>query len=116
MTQSKQGLRQRIWTGDKADARQVGESLRGIDAVVGGMVPTRPVTFSNQVYASNNGLTFPLATPPLGILAIHCERADGTIDPAAVTSLKVSNGNATVKLTGLATNTRYATIRLLVIG
>lgn len=111
----KPSLRQRSWTGDKADARQVGESLRGMDAAITRAPQMRCVSFLNQVY-TDDGLSFAQTTRPLGVLCIHAETAAGTLVPASVNRLEVSNGAAAVGLSGLTSGERYATIRLLVIS
>ena len=115
MAPKKPSLRQRVWGGEKADARQVGESLRGMDAAIGGIPQFRIVPFDNQVYPPD-GLAFEASRLPQAVLCIHAEKADGTLTPASVNALKFNGKTVVAKLSGLTASARYATIRLLVIG
>jgi hypothetical protein len=108
-------LRQRSWPGDKADSRAVGEALRGVSDAITGQPHFRVEPFFNRVYSSS-GLTFAAKVPPLGVLCIYAEEADGTLTPAAVSGMTFNGATVTVTLSGLTAGTKYATIRLLVIG
>jgi hypothetical protein len=116
---TKRPIRRRLWGaadgGDgKADARNVGENVRDLSSALLSLPPQRIVTFDNQVYTSD-GLVFPQASAPLGVVMIWSETADGQIKTTALTGLKVGSGTATATF-GLVPGERYATIRLLVIG
>lgn len=116
MSSRKRVLRQRVWSGDdKAGSREVGENLRNAESAILGQLPQRSVTFENQAYTAD-GLVFSAATRPLGIINIYSETADGTVTNGLLTGMKMNSGAVTVTFSELVPGTRYATIRLLVIG
>ena len=112
----KRVVRQRMWPGDKADARAVGENLRNIDSSVTSQPAILKKSLDNIVYPED-GLTFALATPPWAVLNVFSQNVDGTWQGSAVAGDWVwRNGGVIVKFDGLTVGARYATIRLLVVG
>lgn len=121
MTRRGRVLRQRVWSDgedgkEKADARAVGESLRNAESAILGQPRMRIVTFADQVYAGD-GVSFASTSCPLAVLNVYSEKVDGLAQSTSTTSeWKFAGSTVTAKLPGLVAGTRYATIRLLVIG
>lgn len=116
MTVRNRVIRQRLWSGEKADADRVGENFRNVESAILSAPPTREVEFKDRVYQTD-GLSFSSQTRPRGAVVIYAEAQDGTQpSPSSVPQLSFANGTATVKISGLAAGTNYAVIRLLVVG
>ena len=110
----KRVIRKRVWGGDNASARDVGENMRDVQSAVSSVVPMQIVTLENFVY---HNVDVELATKPLAVLVIHVENLDGTIErPDPLTDWRWDGRSVSLTIGGLPTGRRYATIRLLVIS
>jgi hypothetical protein len=108
-------IRKRVWAGDNAGARDVGENLRDVDHVVSQFVPTRLVAVDNVIYQPP--LVLPMERRPVGVTCIHAERLNGTVQyTSAFADFKWADGELRMSFAGLVPGERYASLKFLVIG
>jgi|SRR5262245_329771 len=113
---AKRPIRTRVWaSGEKAESRDVGENLRDVAAVIATLPSLRQFDIENQFYTTQ-GLVFPCASRPLGVVNIYSEAVDGTVLTSPLSGLAFSKGVCTVKFSALVVGTRYSIIRLLVVS
>lgn len=116
MSSTKRPIRTRVWaSGEKAESRDVGENLRDVAASILSLPGLRHVDIENQFYTTQ-GLVFPAASRPLGVVNVYSEAVDGTVLTSPLSSMAFSKGVCTVKFSALVAGTRYSIIRLLVIS
>ncbi len=113
----KRVIRQRTWTGEKAEAGRVGENLRDVQSFVESFPMLRIVAVEDAVLPAG-GYIFSHPQTPEAVLCIYAENADGTLPTvtSALTSWKYNGEAVTATVSGLVPGTRYAIVRLLVIG
>lgn len=114
---TKRVIRQRIWQGDKADARAVGENLRDVQSAVDSAPSFRLVSLENYMY-TDGGIAFAHPTNPQAVLNICNLDFAGMAFASSVmpTSLKYNSNTVSVNYSGMTNGVRYALVRLLVIG
>lgn len=107
-------LRKRVWaSGDKAEARDVGENLRDAAAAIEGLPRARTVVIRDQFYTTN-GFLFESATRPTGIVNVYSEAVDGSVVTSPLSGMAFDRGVCTVKLSALTPGVRYSVVRLQV--
>lgn len=113
---TKRVLRQRLWQDDTVNGRNVGENLRDIESAVRSMdVRLRLVELTNYVYQPPIIISQP--TLPVTVLNIHTEQLDGTPRYTSIqTDWKWRDNELRLSILNLVAGTRYAAIKLLVIG
>jgi len=112
----KRALRTRVWQGDNAKARDVGENLRDTESAINSQfVPTRVLTIRDVVYQPP--LIVPSESKPEGVLTIHTEQMSGVVQfTSAFVDFKWSDGELRLTVNGLVAGVRYAALKFLVIG